>query len=186
MNKPDAVYAASDGKVLAVETLIDERFGDQAWLRIVVFLSILDVHVNRAPVAGKVVEIVQEQGGFASANTRCRTQHGAIYCDRRGTWALYCRPAFGADCGDELSIAAKLAGLLAQGEKFGLIRFGSRTDVYLPADKAQPLVKQGDFVKGGETVLAHFVAPGRLGNGQTACRMAVWRCLSQSKGPLQI
>ena len=64
------VYAASDGKVLAVERLRDERFGDEEWLRIVVFLSILDVHVNRAPIAGKVLEIVHEEGGFASANTR--------------------------------------------------------------------------------------------------------------------
>ncbi|MCX6050222.1 MAG: methyltransferase domain-containing protein [Chloroflexi bacterium] len=69
VNNPTVVYAASDGTVLNVEKLRDERFGEQEWLRIVVFLSILDVHVNRAPIAGEVTAIIQENGGFAVANT---------------------------------------------------------------------------------------------------------------------
>lgn len=156
MNNPDAVYAASDGKVLAVETVIDERFGDQTWLRIVVFLSILDVHVNRAPVAGKVIEIVQEQGGFASANTRAAEHNMAQYTVIEGEHGRCIVAQRSGLIARRIVNRSKMGGLLAQGEKFGLIRFGSRTDVYLPADKAQPLVKQGDSVKGGETLLAHF------------------------------
>ena len=62
------MVAASDGKVLSVERLRDDRFGDQReFLRIAVFLSVLDVHVNRAPVAGKVVDYFVDDGGFAAA-----------------------------------------------------------------------------------------------------------------------
>ena len=64
---PDAVVAASDGKVLSVERIRDERLGDDEFLRIAVFLSVLDVHVNRAPVAGRVVDHFVVDGGFAAA-----------------------------------------------------------------------------------------------------------------------
>ncbi|MEZ4673772.1 MAG: phosphatidylserine decarboxylase [Caldilineaceae bacterium] len=65
---PALVYGASDGVVLSVEEIVDERFGNEPWLRVAVFLSLLDVHVNRAPVAGKVLEVVPEEGGFANAS----------------------------------------------------------------------------------------------------------------------
>ena len=58
--------AASDGKVLSVERLRDDRFGAGEFLRIAVFLSVLDVHVNRAPVAGRVVDYFVVDGGFAA------------------------------------------------------------------------------------------------------------------------
>ena len=64
---PTAVVASADGKVLSVQRLHDERFGDGEWLRIAVFLSVLDVHVNRAPVAGKVVDYFVADGGFVNA-----------------------------------------------------------------------------------------------------------------------
>jgi len=64
---PRAVVAASDGKVLGVERMHDKRFGDMEFLRVAVFLSVLDVHVNRAPVAGKVVDYFVEDGGYAAA-----------------------------------------------------------------------------------------------------------------------
>jgi phosphatidylserine decarboxylase len=156
-NKPEAVYAASDGKVLAVERLHDERFGEQAWLRIVVFLSILDVHVNRAPIAGKVVDIVHEEGGFASANTRAAEHNMAQYTVIEGLHGRCIVAQRSGLIARRIVNRSKINGQLAQGEKFGLIRFGSRTDVYLPAAKAQALVQKGDYVKGGETILARFV-----------------------------
>ena len=63
----NAVVAASDGKVLSVERFVDTRLGDEEFLRVAVFLSVLDVHVNRAPVAGRVVDYFVEDGGFAAA-----------------------------------------------------------------------------------------------------------------------
>ena len=64
---PNAVVAASDGRVLAVERVTDDRLGGEEFLRIAVFLSVLDVHVNRSPVAGRVVDQFVVDGGFAAA-----------------------------------------------------------------------------------------------------------------------
>lgn len=147
-------YAASDGVVLAVEEVTDPRFGEETWLRIAVFLSLLDVHVNYAPVAGRVVEVVAANGGFAAANLPAAEHNNALYTVIEGSHGR--------------CIVAQRVGLIArrivnrlrpgavvtQGEKMGLIRFGSRTDVYLPAPHFTALVKVGERVSGGVTPLA--------------------------------
>ncbi|HEV2087116.1 MAG TPA: phosphatidylserine decarboxylase [Cryptosporangiaceae bacterium] len=155
---PRAVVAAADGVVLSVERMADERFGPGEWLRIAVFLSVLDVHVNRSPVAGRVVEILREEGGYAVAqsaaaehNVACytvlETAHGRVVVAQRT--GLIAR---------RIVNRARVGTVLAKGERYGLIRFGSRTDVYLPASAAEPLVAAGDRVVGGETVLAEWTA----------------------------
>lgn len=153
---PNAVVAASDGVVLSVEHVKDDRFGPDEWLRIAVFLSVLDVHVNRSPVAGRVVDIVKEEGGYANAATAAaehnvaqytvlETTHGrAVVAQRTGLIAR------------RIVNRARVGSLLAKGERYGLIRFGSRTDVYLPADAAETMVAPGDRVVGGETVIARY------------------------------
>lgn len=147
-------YAASDGVVLAVEEVSDPRFGEEKWLRVAVFLSLLDVHVNYAPVAGRVVETVAASGGFAAANLPAAEHNNALYTVIEGVHGR--------------CIVAQRVGLIArrivnrlrpgavvtQGEKMGLIRFGSRTDVYLPAQHFTALVNVGERVTGGVTPLA--------------------------------
>jgi phosphatidylserine decarboxylase len=156
-----AVVAASDGKVLSVERIRDEKLGAYAgteFLRIAVFLSVLDVHVNRAPVAGKVVDQFVVDGGFAAAMkpdaehnvaayTVLETPHGPVAVAQRT--GLIAR---------RIVHRAPVGSLLAKGERFGLIRFGSRTDVYLPADAAVAEVAPGDRVIGGETVIARWTS----------------------------
>ncbi|ATO16474.1 phosphatidylserine decarboxylase family protein [Micromonospora sp. WMMA2032] len=153
---PSAVVASADGQVLSVQRLQDERFGDGEWLRIAVFLSVLDVHVNRAPVAGKVIDYFVADGGFVNAMkpdaehnvaayTVLDTDHGTVVVAQRT--GLIAR---------RIVQRAPVGSLLARGERFGLIRFGSRTDVYLPADAADPLVGPGDKVVGGSTVIARW------------------------------
>ncbi|KKK06953.1 phosphatidylserine decarboxylase [Micromonospora sp. HK10] len=153
---PSAVVAAADGQVLSVQRLHDERFGDGEWLRVAVFLSVLDVHVNRSPVAGKVVDYFVADGGFVNAMkpdaehnvaayTVLDTEHGTVVVAQRT--GLIAR---------RIVQRAPVGALLARGERFGLIRFGSRTDVYLPADAAEPLVGPGDKVVGGATVIARW------------------------------
>ncbi len=66
---PNAVIAAADGRVLSIEQISDERLGGEEWLRIAVFLSVLDVHVNRCPVAGRVIAITSSMGGYCAAQT---------------------------------------------------------------------------------------------------------------------
>ncbi|MEV4759775.1 phosphatidylserine decarboxylase [Micromonospora sp. NPDC049559] len=153
---PAAVVAAADGRVLSVQRLPDERFGDGEFLRIAVFLSVLDVHVNRAPVAGKVADYFVADGGFAAAMkpdaehnvaayTVLDTDHGTVVVAQRT--GLIAR---------RIVHRAPVGSLLARGERFGLIRFGSRTDVYLPADAADPVVAPGDKVVGGSSVIARW------------------------------
>jgi len=155
---PDAAVAACDGRVLAVEQVRDARFGDAEWLRIAVFLSLFDVHINRSPIAGKVIETIRAEGGFAAADSADAEHNNAVYTLIEGV--------------NERCVVAQRAGLvarrivnwtapgelLAQGERYGLIRFGSRTDVYLPADRYTASVRAGDAVRGGETVIARHSA----------------------------
>ncbi|WJK42380.1 phosphatidylserine decarboxylase [Solwaraspora sp. WMMA2056] len=153
---PAAVVAASDGRVLSVERVRDERLGATEFLRIAVFLSVLDVHVNRSPVAGRVVDHFVVDGGFAAAMkpaaehnvaayTVLETSHGrVVVAQRTGMVAR------------RIVHRAPVGALLAKGERFGLIRFGSRTDVYLPAESVDALVGPGDRVAGGASVIARW------------------------------
>ncbi|MFG2102087.1 phosphatidylserine decarboxylase [Micromonospora echinaurantiaca] len=153
---PSAVVASADGQVLSVQRLHDERFGDGEWLRIAVFLSVLDVHVNRSPVAGKVVDYFVADGGFVNAMKPDAEHNVAAYTvldTTRGTVVVAQRTGLIAR---RIVQRAPVGTLLARGERFGLIRFGSRTDVYLPAEAAEPLVGPGDKVVGGSTVIARW------------------------------
>lgn len=155
---PDAIVAASDGKVLSVEMVHDERLGTEEFLRIAVFLSVLDVHINRAPVAGRVVDHFVLDGGFAAA-MKPEAEHNVaaftVLDTTRGMVAVAQRTGLIAR---RIVQRAPVGALLAKGERFGLIRFGSRTDVYIPADRAEPLVDVGDRVVGGETAIARWTS----------------------------
>jgi phosphatidylserine decarboxylase len=154
---PTAVVAASDGKVLSVEHVVDERFADEEFLRIAVFLSVLDVHVNRAPVAGKVADYFVEDGGYAAA-MKPEAEHNVA------AYTVFDTPAHGKVVvaqrtgliARRIVQRAPIGALLAKGERFGLIRFGSRTDVYLRADLAEAAVAPGDRVVGGSTIIARW------------------------------
>jgi len=162
----DAIVAAADGRVLGVERVHDPRFSaaeeqpgakdTDEYLRISVFLSVLDVHVNRSPVAGKVIDYIVEEGGYANASkpaaehnvaayTVLATPHGRVIVAQRT--GLIAR---------RIVQRAPVGSLLARGERFGLIRFGSRTDVYLPVNAAVALVAPGDRVSGGTTMIARW------------------------------
>lgn len=159
---PTAVLSACDGKVLGVEHIIDERFGaatgaaGEEWLRISVFLSVTDVHVNRSPVAGQVVDVFREKGGYAPAMKPDAEHNVACYTvldTARGRVAVAQRTGLVAR---RIVNRTKVGATLAKGERYGLIRFGSRTDIYLPAGAAEALVAPGEVVRGGETVLARW------------------------------
>jgi phosphatidylserine decarboxylase len=157
-DEANVVVAASDGTVLSVERLDDQRFGPGEWLRVAVFLSVLDVHVNRSPVAGRVVEVIDEDGGYAMAQSAAAEHNVSRYTvleTTRGRAVVAQRTGLIAR---RIVQRAPVGRVLARGERFGLIRFGSRTDVYLPADAVTPCVQQGDRVVGGETVLARYTS----------------------------
>lgn len=150
----NAVVSPADGKVIRVEEIFDDRFLQKHLLRISIFMNVFDVHVNRIPLAGTVRRIIFQPGRFYAADKDKAVLHNE-YC------ALIVSPA----SGQEYAVV-QVAGLIARriicwaepgdqvktGERFGLIRFGSRVDVYLPQGTAAA-VQVGDKVRAGETVL---------------------------------
>lgn len=151
-----SIVAASDGKVLSVERVIDKRLGDDEFLRVAVFLSVLDVHVNRSPVAGRVADYFVEDGGYAAAMSPAAEHNVAAYTvldTVHGTVVVAQRTGLIAR---RIVQRAPVGSMLAKGERLGLIRFGSRTDVYLPASSSSAAVVPGDKVRGGSTVIAHW------------------------------
>ena len=149
-----AVVAPADGVVIVAERVPETPLGTEA-LKISIFMSVFNVHVNRAPFSGRVVDMFYHKGKFFDA------RHGrASFENERSGIVLE------TDDGVRLAFV-QIAGLIARrivsypgkgdrlvrGERYGLIRFGSRVDVYLPPD-VEPLVKVGDRTVAGETVLA--------------------------------
>jgi phosphatidylserine decarboxylase len=153
-----AAYAASDGQVMKVDTVRHPRLGDQTWARVCVFLSPLDVHINRSPVAGKVVDRWDEPGGFLPAFLEDESESNAsryiVIQGMHGLVAVAQRAGFLAR---RIITWPTRGELLAQGERYGLIRFGSRTDVLFPADKVEVVVRPGDKLAAGQTILARYL-----------------------------
>ena len=153
---PRAVVAASDGRVLSVERLHDEQLGNGEFLRIAVFLSVLDVHVNRVPVAGRVADYFVVDGGYANAMTAAAEHNVAAYTvldTDHGRVVVAQRTGLIAR---RIVQRAPVGTLVARGERLGLIRFGSRTDVYLPANRADAAVAVGDKVIGAASIIARW------------------------------
>ena len=152
------VIAPADGRVSSIDKVVapaELGLGDGERVRISIFLSVLDVHINRAPVAGRIVRSNYIPGAFLNAALDKASEEN----ERR---ALVIQTPAGVEIG-----VVQIAGFIARrivtfaregdsvgtGERFGLIRFGSRVDTYLPPGKT-PLVNVGQCAVGGETVLA--------------------------------
>ena len=148
---PGAVLSPADGKVMAVEQ-VDDPFVGSA-VRVATFLSPLDVHVNRSPIAGLVVGVTYSRGRFLAAyqpeagkvNERCTI-------NLQGDSARVTVVQIAGVVARRIVCRVGPGDKLAAGERFGLIRFGSRTDCYMPRG-TRVMVQPGDRVTGGVTVL---------------------------------
>ena len=153
---PNAVVAAADGTIADISEIEEPDLLKTKTRRIGIFLSIFDVHTNRAPVDGKIIYRQHREGVcFDARSPECSEKNEALtwgFENRRGTFvvrqltgAIARRIVAWSDVGDELR----------KGDRFGMIRFGSRTEVYLPLT-ADVLVKVGDHVAGGSTIIARL------------------------------
>jgi phosphatidylserine decarboxylase len=155
------VVAPADGRVSQVTSVVppsDLGLGNKPLPRISIFMSVFDCHVNRSPVAGKIEKIVYHPGKFLNADL------DKASLDNERNCLVIATP------GVRIAVV-QIAGLVARrivcfvrtgqsigaGERFGMIRFGSRLDVYLP-EGTQPLVATGQTSIGGETILADLRA----------------------------
>ena len=153
--EPGAVVSPADGRVVVVT---DEENGNRPGQRISIFLAIWNVHVNRAPLAGTITKMDYRPGKFLAA-----MRERASLENEQNVFTL------STDAGE--MVFKQIAGLIARrvvswkkvgesvarGERIGLVRFGSRVDLWLPKDAAV-LVKVGENVKGGSSVLARWPA----------------------------
>lgn len=152
------LVSPADGKVVSIaEVKGDFMFAD-AVTRVSIFLSPLDVHINRVPVAGKIEEIKYRPGKFLAAYeaeaSRVNEQNALKIVDEKGL-ALGVVQIAGV-MARRIVCRVKRGDALARGERFGLIMFGSRTDTYLPKG-CRVEVREGQRVKGGETILGRIL-----------------------------
>ena len=158
-NDPGIAVAPADGQIVAIDERIESEVLVQRMICISIFLSVVDVHVNRSPIAGRVTHSIGKKGLYLDARnpdsshknaSRLWVFQGAnvTVAVRQITGAIARRIVPWSVIGDEV----------AQGEKFGMIRFGSRTELYVPAD-AKVLVRIGESVRGGVTPMVEFARP---------------------------
>jgi phosphatidylserine decarboxylase len=156
----DLVLAPADGKVVLVGPAIppaELNMGDAPRWRVAIFLSVLDVHVNRSPVQGRVARISYRHGKFMDASLEKASEENernALRFELPDGRDLACVQIAGL-VARRIVCSAHEGDRLMAGERFGIIRFGSRTDVYLP-EGVKPLVLVGQTMIGGESVLAEL------------------------------
>jgi phosphatidylserine decarboxylase len=152
------IVSAADGLVVSIEEYEEPDFHLGPMLRIAVFLSVFDVHVNRSPVQGEVKATVYKAGEFLDVrhpNSSTRNECRSWWLDTpRGPVAV--RQIAGL-VARRIVAWADEGSLLQRGQRFGMIRFGSRTEVFLPIG-CVPLVKVGDRVAGAATPIARWPA----------------------------
>jgi phosphatidylserine decarboxylase len=168
---PSAWVSPADGVVTDIATVDEPHYLGGKALRVGIFLSPLNVHVNRAPVAGTVEAVVARPGlCLPATGPSCidqnestllglRTDQGLRVGVRQVTGALARTIVCGATVGQRLG----------RGDRYGMIKLGSRTELLVPVDAGfTPAVALGDVVRGGETVLGRLGAPAATGKDAAA------------------
>ena len=154
-NDPNLILSPADGRVQKIEIVNEPRFFCGEARRITIFLSIFDVHVQRSPYAGQVVYLQHRLGSFAPAFSHraddnesnflgLRTDRGPLAIDQLAG-AIARRIICHRQIGDQLQL----------GERYGLIKFGSRVDLHLPLDVGI-VIREGQRVSGGKTPVARW------------------------------
>jgi phosphatidylserine decarboxylase len=155
---PDAldVVAPADGVVVEIVEKAEGEVVKGMMRRVAIFLSVIDVHTNRAPIAGDVIYREYYPGRFLDArNPECSiVNESQTWGFRDGGTTLVVRQITGA-IARRIVAWSKVGDRVAKGERFGMIRFGSRTELFVPLD-SEITVKLGDRVKGGESIVARL------------------------------
>lgn len=152
----EVVTAPADGKVMSVTAVTDEPFMGGAATRIAIFLSIFDVHIQRAPVQGAVVEYGYRAGRFLAAwrpEAGAENERASLGIATPGGPVLVRQIAGLA--ARRIATYPREGDMLSKGDRIGLIRFGSRVDLFVPAEWPVA-VAPGDVVRGGESPVARM------------------------------
>ena len=154
VDRPDTIVSPADGRVMVAGPAVEQAAPPGEWQQISIFLSPMDVHVNRVPASGRITEVSYKPGRFLAAYQ----PEAASQNERSEIWI---------DHGGQFIVARQIVGVLARrvvcrakpgdevraGDRYGVMKFGSRMDVYLPLS-AELRIKPGDVVRGGESIIA--------------------------------
>lgn len=150
------ILSPADGKIVYLGECEEERFLKQKALKISIFMSPLDVHLNRSPVSGRIIETKYHPGKFLMAN-----REKASLLNEQNAFVLEVEENFkvlliqiAGWLARRIVCYARTGDYLKQGEIFGMIRFGSRVDLFLPT-QVKPIVYLGQHVKGGESIIGY-------------------------------
>jgi phosphatidylserine decarboxylase len=151
---PHAVLSPADGRVMIAGPADPQAAPAGAWQQVSIFLSPLDVHINRIPVSGRVTRVEYKPGRFLAAykwESATQNERNDIWIDR-GDGTMVCRQVVGV-LARRLVCRVGPGAAVRAGERYGLMKFGSRIDLFLPPG-AEVRVAAGDRVRSGETVVA--------------------------------
>ena len=155
-----AVLAPADGRILHAGPAETDTAPAGSWQQVSIFLSPLDVHVNRTPIGGRVLEVTHSRGRFLPAYDRrsgAANERSEVRLDHAGQTVIF-RQVVGVLA--RRVVCRLTPGMdVARGQRFGIMKFGSRMDVFLPASAALA-VTVGETVRGGETVVARLAEGG--------------------------
>jgi phosphatidylserine decarboxylase len=150
---PGAIVSPADGRVVVVT---DEENAGRPGKRISIFLAIWNVHVNRSPAAGTITDMKYRPGKFSAAMRECASTENEqnVITLATGSGEIIFKQIAGL-IARRVVCWKKSGDRVARGERIGLVRFGSRADLWLPRD-SELLVKVGDHVEGGSSVVAYW------------------------------
>jgi len=154
---PADIVAGAEGKVMSVVEVDEPEFLKTKAVRISIFLSLVDVHVNRAPIAGKVEHAEYYPGAryftFEEKSSELN-QHSSIVI--RGEKTSCVVKQIVGPVARRVVYWLEPGQVLKKGDKIGMMKFGSRLDMYFPREDVEVMVKKGDKVRAGETVVARL------------------------------
>jgi phosphatidylserine decarboxylase len=151
----DVVLSPADGRVMHAGPARPDEAPPGDWKQITIFLSVLDVHVNRTPVSGRIVRVEYQPGSFLPAyrHDSHRNERSEIWIDHAGV-TIVVRQVVGL-LARRVVCRLKAGQFVQPGERIGLMKFGSRMDVFVPSS-ATVRVEKGQMVQAGITVIANL------------------------------
>jgi phosphatidylserine decarboxylase len=155
--EPGSVLSPADGKVIFVGEVQEERYFQDRVVKVSIFMSVFNVHVNRVPFGGKVVDMFYNKGEFFNASldkASLQNEQAGLLIETDGGQRLLVVQIAGL-IARRIVTYPVVGDLLERGQRYGLIRFGSRVDVYFPPG-ANVLATVGDHTVAGETILAYL------------------------------
>jgi phosphatidylserine decarboxylase len=152
---PHLVLSPADGRIMFAGAARRDEAPPGDWQQVTIFLSPLDVHINRTPVSGRVTRVEYVPGSFRPAyhHDASKNEHSEIWFDHDGV-VIVARQVVGM-MARRVVCRLKVGDRVASGERLGLMKFGSRMDVFVPLS-ATLTVGSSDLVRGGVTVIAHL------------------------------